>query len=543
LSVLAPSDVTSGVHPALPKLLTKISAQSQLLRELDRYYVGGQGLSFLSPEIQRAVRGRLRSLVVNWPRLVVNSLEERLDVDGFRLAQDQAPDGELWRIWQANDLDEASQQVHTDALVHGRAFAIVWADPEDASTPRITVESAEQMTVEFEPGTTTVKHAVKCWAEDDMAYATLYLPNTIERYEAPTNGLATDIVSPQAWELREEPIPHDLGVVPVVPFINRPRMTHLYGESELTDVIPLADAVNKLATDMMVSAEYHAAPRRWATGIDLGDGEGSESRSAELIRQKWTEAATGRFLTSDSKDANFGQFPEATLDNFVKGIEMLAAQIAAIAGLPPHYVGLMSQANPASADAIRSAEASLVKRALRKQRVFGGSWERVMRLALLVRDGNVPASAKSMETVWRDPNTSTWAQQVDAAVKLDGIGLPFRQNMESLNYSPVQIQRMLKTRSTDALSNVEAQLEAADEIVETYGISRAGALAAVGLEAAAKVEAVVEARAPGPGVTTNEELAAEVAAATPVAPAGETAAPSNAADQVKAPSAPPAPQP
>jgi hypothetical protein len=56
---------------------------------------------------------------------------------------------------------------------------------------------------------------------------------------------------------------------------------------------------------------------------------------------------------------------------------MLAAQIAAIAGLPPHYVGLMSQANPASADAIRSAEASLVKRALRKQRVFGGSWERV----------------------------------------------------------------------------------------------------------------------------------------------------------------------
>jgi hypothetical protein len=143
-----------------------------------------------------------------------------------------------------------------------------------------------------------------------------------------------------------------------------------------------------------------------------------------------------------------------------------------------------------------------------------------------------------METIWRDPNTSTWAQQVDAAVKLDGIGLPFRQNMETLGYTPTQIDRAMKTRSDDALANVKAQLEAADTIVETYGISRAAALAAVGLEAAAKVEATVEARAPGPGVINNEELAAEVKAATPVPAPGETAVPSNAADKPI-----PAPQP
>jgi hypothetical protein len=29
---------------------------------------------------------------------------------------------------------------------------------------------------------------------------------------------------------------------------------------------------------MMVSAEYHADAARWATGIDLGDGEGSDER-------------------------------------------------------------------------------------------------------------------------------------------------------------------------------------------------------------------------------------------------------------------------
>jgi hypothetical protein len=520
------------VHPDLHRLLTRISGQSAELQRLDRYYTGSQPLSFLSPEVARQVNGRLRSLVVNWPRLVVNSLEERLDVDGFRLAQDQPADDELWRIWQANDLDEASQMVHVDALVHGRSYVIVWADEEDKSTPKITTESAEQMTVDFEPGTTIVRSAAKCWAEDDMAYATLYLDDAVHFFQASASALGSDVVvSPQNWEVRQDPIRHDLGVVPVVPFLNRPRLTHQYGESELSDVIPLADAVNKLATDMMVSAEFHAMPRRYATGIDMGDGEGAEARSRELLRQQWTAAEAGRVWMSDSSETRFGQFPEAQLSNFISGIEMLAAQIAAIAGLPPHYVGLMSQANPASADAIRSAEASLVKRALRKQRTYGGSWERVMRLAMLVRDGSVPNSAKSMETIWRDPNTSTWAQQVDAAVKLDGIGLPFRQNMESLGYTPVQIERTLKTRSDDALANVQAQLEATDEIVETYGISRAAALAAVGLEAAAKVEAIVEARAPGPGVINNEELAAEVAAATPVPAPGETAVPSNAADK------------
>jgi hypothetical protein len=71
--------------------------------------------------------------------------------------------------------------------------------------------------------------------------------------------------------------------------------------------------------------------------------------------------------------------------------------------------------------------------------------------------------------------------------------------------------------------------------VEKYGISRAAALAAVGLEAAAKVEATVEARAPGPGVINNAELAAEVKAATPVAAPGEAPQPSKAADKPPAP--------
>jgi hypothetical protein len=522
----------------------KLSGQSTLLRTLDQYYTGSQPLSYLSPELQRSLRGRLKSLTVNLPRLVVNSLEERLDIDGFRLAQDQPADDELWRIWQANDCDEQSQMLHLDALVHGRSFVTVWADPDDPKTPIIAGESAEQMVVSFIPGTQKVAAAAKVWAEDDMAYATLFLSDVIYQYEAPAPGAAVPS-GPMQWDYRTDPvtgdamypIAHDLGVVPVVPFFNRPRFSHLYGESEMTDVLPVADAINKLCTDMMTSSEFHAAPRRWITGIDTGDGEGSETRARESLRQQFVYAPAGQPWVSDDPNTKFGQFAEASLDNFIKAIEMLESVVAGMAGLPPHMVGLFSQANPASADAIRSAEASLVKRAKRKQRVFGGGWEKVMRLAMLVRDGAVDPSARSMETIWRDPQTPTWAQQVDAAVKLDSIGLPFRQNMESLGYTPVQIERMIQSRTDDSYADVRAQLENVDTIVEDIGISRAAALSVVGLEEAAKVEAIVEARAPGPGVINDAELAAEVAAATPVVPTdGGPAVPSKAADK-----APPAP--
>jgi hypothetical protein len=99
-------------------------------------------------------------------------------------------DDELWRIWQANDLDEWSQLAHIDALVHGRAFLTVWGDDDDPQTPRIAAESAHQMTVSYKAGTRTVDAALKRWRDDGVEYATLYLPDQIVRYaaDAPTKG-------------------------------------------------------------------------------------------------------------------------------------------------------------------------------------------------------------------------------------------------------------------------------------------------------------------------------------------------------------------
>lgn len=402
------------------------------LRSWSAYYEGRQSLSYMDPELVAEMGHRIRPVILNWPRLVVDSLEERLDVEGFRLAGEARADSRMWDWWQANDLDEQSQQAHIDALVESRSFVIVGA-PDSGDVPVITVESAQQVTASFDPRTRKVRAALKSWSDVDSAedFATLYLPDVTLYYRSgPGKGGVFEEYD------RDE---HGMGVVPVVPIVNRPRTLAPEGVSELADVVPLSDAACKVATDMMIGAEFHAMPRRWVVGMgpeDFVDADGHPvSEWSRIAGRVWANKGT-------PQEVEMGQFPEADLSNFHSTINALAKLTASMAGLAPHVLGMATE-NPASADAIRSAETRLIKRAERRQRAFGGSWERVMRIAARVMDGSSDPSLSRLETVWRDAATPTVGQAADAAVKLHAERIvPTRQTREDLGYSQETIAAM-----------------------------------------------------------------------------------------------------
>jgi len=412
------------------------------LDKWSRYYEGRQPLTYMAPELIREMEGRIQPVVVNWPRLVVDSLEERLDVEGFRI--NQRVEDRLWDFWQANALDEASQQAHVDALAMKRSYVIVGA-PDSGDTPVITVESAAQVYADRDPRTRAVTQAIKRWTTDDGdEFVTLYLPDR-------TVYMVTEAMNGRVLREYDTDI-HNLGMVPVVPLVNRARITDPDGVSELADVVPLSDAACKIATDMMISAEFHAMPRRVIVGMGEDDQFDSEGRPVS----KWAQIA-GRIWTIDAlpSEVNVQQFAEANLANFHQTLNTLARMVASMSGLPPHFLGY-SDANPTSADAIRSAETRLVKRAERRQRAFGGAWEQVMRLALLVADGALPDGIDSLETIWRDASTPTIAQKADAVTKLRTAGLiSLRQAREDLGYSQEQIA-VMEADDTRAVDRVLA---------------------------------------------------------------------------------------
>lgn len=485
----------SNVHPLVAPLSKRLNDVQFELAACDEYYGGQQPLQFLAPEVRQQVGNRLTSLVINWPRVIVDSVQRRTYVEGFRLGVGGQADDELWRIWQANDLDEWSQLAHIDALVHGRAFLTVWGNDDDPQTPRIAAESAHQMMVSYKAGTREVDAALKRWRDDGVEYATLYLPDVVIRYaaDAPTSGAAARNL---AWAFDQE-LPNRLGAVPVVPLVNRPRLRNLNGESELADIVPLADAVNKLATDMMVTSEFHATKRRWATGIQIPTGNGAEGDAERRRLQAeaaayWDNATKGKTWLA-GQGVQFGQFDEASLDNFAGAIRLLTSQIAAIGGLPPDDLGL-NTTNPASAEARRAAETVLNNRANEKMRSWGGSYERAMRLALAVQRDvplrDLPTDLRGMETIWRDPETPTVAQTADAAVKLFMAGIiDAEQAQEDIGLTPVQRESIAKRRdlaaATAATADVNARMDLARQLQANDGLSLNASLAAVGLLQAA----------------------------------------------------------
>jgi len=426
-------------------LTRRHDAELPSLELLDRYYEGTQPLAYMQPEVQREVGDRIKPVIIDWPRLVIDAVEERLDVEGFRLAGKDSADSDLWRVWQANDLDETSQLGHVDALVMRRSYVCVGSNEDDPATPLVTAESPLEMYADIDPRTRKVRAALRRVDECDglsteqNRYATLYLPDATVWFEWAGGWQVID---------RDD---HKLGVVPVVPLVNRRRLRSVrrrsdgfaiqYGTSELASVLPLSDAANKLATDMMVAAEFHALPLRAMFGVgpdDFVDRDGNQLTAMQVVMGK-----LAAIPTESAADVKPYEFSASSLTNFHDSINQLAQLVASIAGLPPHYLGYATD-NPASADAIRSAESRLVKRAERKQRAFGGGWEQVMRLVRRIQDGGKDdPSLAQLETVWRDASTPTVAESADAASKLYVAGIvPLRTTREKIGFSQEEIARM-----------------------------------------------------------------------------------------------------
>lgn len=420
-----------AVSDALVRLDSKLAGLIPGLDRVDRYFEGEQPLKYMAQAMQAEIGDRVSQLVLNWLRFGAEAYENRLDVEGFRYRGSSSSDDELWRIWQANGLDEQAQQAHLDALVLGRSYVIVGSDTE-SDDPIVTVESPFQVFAERDPRTRRVTAAVKRWQDgegkDAVQRATLYLPDSTESF-----------AFEKEWKSTGAADNHELGRVPVVPLVNRPRILRPDGLSEFQDVIPVADAANKMATDMMVSAEFHAMPRRWAVGMKADDFVDANGTPISV----WSRD-TGTLWGSESSDAKFGQFQESDLTVFHNSIKLLAQLASQMLALPPHYLSFVGD-NPASADAIRSSETQLVKRVERKHTYFGGSWEDVQRLVLRFKTGVWDEDAKTLETVWRDPSTPTVAQVADATVKKVQTGIvPVEQARIDLGYTQQQRDNMVE---------------------------------------------------------------------------------------------------
>jgi hypothetical protein len=245
-----------------------------------------------------------------------------------------------------------------------------------------------------------------------------------------------------------ETLDNSLGMVPVVPLLNRGRLLEVNGVSEMTDLLPLCDALTKLLSDLMVTSEYFSQPRRWATGLELIE---NPDVPGAFINPFSSDAL--RVWQAENPETKFGQFAQADLSSYRDAVAIIIRLIASLAALPPHFVGVIADSNPTSADALRAAEANLVARAAARQRSFGVCWSDVARLVIAVRDG-IDTSDLDVEPIWASAETRSPAQEADAVTKLVQAGiLPVSTALERLGFTGTEIERISAQRITDSLAS------------------------------------------------------------------------------------------
>ncbi|SCD90646.1 Phage portal protein, SPP1 Gp6-like [Streptomyces sp. ScaeMP-e83] len=401
------------------------------------YYEGEQQkLAFAQPRYKTAFHDVFAQWRDNFCGMIIDSANERMNVDSFRLPDHEGSDKDVREFWQRNSMDAFSSSVHLDAMVAGTSYVLVWADAE--GRPTITPYSGEQMVVQYKTGSLTEIQAAALFIQDAWGrqISTLWT----EKYVYEVSAGTTD------WEngtVQKNP----LGVVPVVPFHNRARLGRP-AVSDLHNVIPIQDAINKTVTDALTASETAAFPQRWVTGLEIVEDEHGNPVEPFSV-------AADKLLQAESDLVKFGSFEAADLKNYVTLVSMLVQHMASLSRLPLHYFLVNGGASP-SGESLISAEAGLVAKVKERMLHFGESWERVVRLCFAVL-GDSRRNAYTMETMWRDPEYRTEAQHVDALLKLAQLDVPREFLWSSAGFSAAQISAFRKMRVEDAKAAAEIQ--------------------------------------------------------------------------------------
>lgn len=462
----------------LKRLAQRLDARVPTMQLHQRYYDGEQRQTYLLRKLLEAFGTEFQGLSFNYCAVVVDALAERLEVEGFRFGSDERAAGEAWDIWQRNQLDARFARGIRGCLVKGEASLMVWADPE--GDPVITVEDGEQVIVATDPATGERRAALKRWWDEDagMVYATVYLPDGIHKFQAPATVvmlLNEARVSASEWVARRVPdepwpLPNPLGVVPVVPIPNRPTLAGI-GVSEIRSIVPIQDVINANLVQIMLAGQFSAFRQKWAANVSLEiDPATGKPKEPWVISQD-------RLLVAPPPDAGdpevrFGEFDQTDLTGYVSVHETAVQAMATLSRTPPHYFLGQSGTFP-SGESLRSAETGLVSKAKDRIRDDSEPIEEAMRLAfrILSRKPGLSSAAvsryekwggmTSAEARWRDVETRTESEHIDALMKQQALGVPDEILWERVPYSPQEIERIKAIRAASSATPVAPAIDPA----------------------------------------------------------------------------------
>lgn len=409
--------------------LDQIKADNEeRLGKIDDYSQGNHDLPYSPRDMTVEGEELMRRSRQPWCALPARAVAQTLAVEGWRSARDtndKLTDSPEWRMWQRSNLDARADIVHYAGATFGHAFVLSEVGHDGKAYARIL--SSRHTTGLYED-----------FLSDDnavFAFTVIAYPGHDSRGNQ-VDGLAygwtryEKITFKVTWDkgpvVAKDPVLHGgNGHNPVTRFVAQMDSEgRVVGEVE--PMFGWQDSYNQ-ALYNLTSVQTDSAFRTiYGTGLKrefLVDDEGRpvlDSDGRPMVAP--VRVAPNSILSSPDPNARFGVLPGSEQSGYVNTLKMMIQQFAGLTQTPPNFFGEMVNI---SAEALDAIERSFRRKVAHYQRVFGESWERVLRIGMILEGRKEMDADEHGEVVWTDFDGYQLASKADALSKMsDSLSIP-----------------------------------------------------------------------------------------------------------------------
>lgn len=409
--------------------------------EKNKYYEGN--ISLNSVNLGLALPDGISKLEIgcSWGSKTVDVLASRSIFDGFVGVNGNDVDA-LDKLCLDNNLIAEYAKACRDELKYGCTFATLSADDKIGCKIRFHSPQTAAALWDGEKGRISCGFAIIDTVPDDSKQET-WSPSLIYYYNE--DAVYELIRENDLWRSVEHR--HIMGRPLMEALIWNATSNKPFGRSRIKEPIRrLIDGYVRTIANATIGLEFSTAPQKYLLGV-------TDEQYDVVINQKFKQYVGSMIAASTNPETGekptFGQLAQGSISPHVEMIRILATQFSAATGLTVTDTGVVSEANPSSADAVLAQTQTLVSMA-EQLNITNGDTLRVIALmatAIINKKAYSDLNEDEVDIVahFRNPAMPSVAMTADAAIKIASAREYFADTdtfLEMIGFDKADIRRI-----------------------------------------------------------------------------------------------------
>ena len=377
-----------------------------------------------------------------WGAKCVDVLAARSMFDGFVGVNGEFNEG-LDRLVVGNNLITEYMKAARDELKFGCTFSTLSADNNIGCKIRFHSPMTAAAKWDGEKGRISCGFAIidtkpdndtKNWHPSEINYYTETAIYTLIRVKDSAN-----------WNVIK--FPHKMGRPLMEALIWNETSSKPFGRSRIKEPIRrLIDGYIRTIANATIGLEFSTAPQKYLLGV-------TDEQYDVVINQKFKQYVGNMLVGTSNPETgekpSFGQLSQGSITPHVEMIRILATQFSAATGLSVTDTGVVSEANPTSADAVLAQTQTLVGMAEQLNASNGNALRNIAMMAVAITNNKtleeLTDEEKDIIAHFKNPSMPSVAATADAAIKIASARQGFAQTdtfLEMLGFSQADIRRI-----------------------------------------------------------------------------------------------------